>query len=76
MNKLKTWWNKPITWGDSVKSVLWSIPISIGMMVIADLFTGCYGFCDLAKDKVSDLKAKTQFIDVDPWIEAFQKGEL
>ena len=43
------WWNKPITWGDSVKCALWSIPVSLVILFIEGL---CFGWFDDTIDKM------------------------
>ena len=50
------WWDKPITWGSSIKMSLWSIPISLLLLLITDLCTGSYGYVEILCDKATDAK--------------------
>lgn len=54
--KKPNWWNKPITWGDSIKMSLLSIPISIVWILIVDAFSGIYGYIDIIGEKWEDIK--------------------
>lgn len=60
MIKKPKWWDKPITWGTSVKMTLWSIPISMLWVLIMDLLSGRYltdpicEACSDAKDWICD----------------------
>ena len=46
------WWDKPITWGDSVKATLQSIPVSLVVLLIEGL---CFGWFDDAIDSAKNV---------------------
>ena len=52
MFKKPSWWDKPITWGTSVKMSLWSIPISLLVLLIEGL---CFGWFDDAIDTAKNV---------------------
>ncbi len=52
MFKKPSWWDKPITWGASVKMSLWSIPISLLVLLIEGL---CFGWFDDAIDTAKNV---------------------
>lgn len=79
MFKRPVWWDKPITWGASVKMSLWSCLISLVVFLIEGVFFGWFDdTIDAAKDfgcmtctKASDLREALG----DKWDEIFHKEE-
>lgn len=79
MFKKPSWWDKPITWGASVKMSLWSCLLSLIIFLIEGL---CFGWFDDAIDtaksiivipceKVSDVKDALG----EKWDNIFHKDE-
>lgn len=63
------WWNKPVTWGDSVKAVLWSIPVSLVIVFIEGL---CFGWWDDAIDSAKNTVV-VSYEKVSGWTEDAQE---